>query len=110
MLVIVSGWSQRSLSSLHWPSLVARHGQDVAGAALGKVGLRLVVLGLHNDCALPAVHAALDGTGDADLELPLLAARETRKDGERESHWMSVSHYTDRIRVHTHTHTILSIL
>lgn len=58
-----------------WPSLVARNGQDVTRAALGEVGLRLVDLGLHDDRALPAIHAALDGTGDVDLQLPLLTAQ-----------------------------------
>ena len=54
--------------------LVSRHCQDITGAALGEVWLRLVDLGLHNDSALPAIHTALDGTGDIHLQLPLLTA------------------------------------
>lgn len=64
---------------VRWRLLVARHGQDVPRAALGEIWLRLVDLGLHDDGALPAVQAALDGRGHADQELPLLAAPETIK-------------------------------
>lgn len=63
-----------SLRSFLWRGSVAGNGQDVTGAALGEVRLRLVDLGLHDDRALPPVHAALDGTRDVDLQLPLLAA------------------------------------
>lgn len=77
------------------PTLIARNGQYVTGSALGEVRLREVDLGLHDDRALPPVHAALDGTGDVDLQLPLLAAEETIKDGgqrdretERERDWL----------------------
>lgn len=59
--------------------LVSRHCQDITGAALGEVWLRLVDLGLHNDSALPAIHTALDGTGDIHLQLPLLTAERGRK-------------------------------
>lgn len=60
-----------------WLTLVARNSQYVAGATLGEVRLRLVDLGLHGDRALPPVNAAVDGTGDVDLELPPLTAEET---------------------------------
>lgn len=61
-------------SRLRRTGLVARNDQDVTGAALGEVRLRLVDPGLHHNCALPPVHAALDGAGDVDLQLPPLAA------------------------------------
>lgn len=77
--IIISGRFEPSLFFFLWPSLVARNGQDVTRAALGEVWLRLVDLGLHNDGALPPVHAALDGTRDVDLQLPLLAAERQEK-------------------------------
>lgn len=60
-----------------WPTLVARDSQDVARTTLGEVRPRLVDLGLHDNRALPPIHAALDGTGDVDLQLPLLTAERT---------------------------------
>lgn len=69
-----------------WPPLVAGHGQDVARAALGEVRLRLVDLGLHDDRALLAVHAALDGAGDVHLQLPLLTAEEEEEEEEELRH------------------------
>lgn len=63
--------------TIYFDRLVARDSQDVARAALGEVGPCLVDPGLHDDRALPPVHAALDGAGDADLQLPLLTAEET---------------------------------
>lgn len=56
----------------HRPILVSRNSQDVTGSALSEVWLRLVDLGLDDDRALPPVHAALDGTCDVHLQLPLL--------------------------------------
>lgn len=93
------------------PTLIARNGQYVTGSALGEVRLREVDLGLHDDRALPPVHAALDGTGDVDLQLPLLAAEETIKDGgqrdreterEREviGYWQ-LETFTDIIKVYS---------
>lgn len=61
-------------SRLRGSGLVAGNHQDVTGAALGEIRLRLVDPGLHDDRALPPIHAALDGAGDLDLQLPPLAA------------------------------------
>lgn len=66
---------------LFGPTSVARDSQDVAGATLGEVRPGLVDPGLHDDRALPPVHAALDGAGDADLQPPLLTAEETEDTG-----------------------------
>lgn len=90
------------------PALIARDSQYVTGSALGEVRLREVDLGLHDDRALPPVHAALDGTGDVDLQLPLLAAKTIKDGGQRETErqrevigYWQLETFTDIIKVYS---------
>lgn len=71
---------QNQLLFLSRPTLVARNSQDVPRPALGEVRLRLVDLGLNDDRALSAIHAALDGTRNVHLQLPLLTVEGEYKD------------------------------
>lgn len=92
IIIVIPAWFE--ICSHCFFILVSRNSQDVTRSALGEVWLWLVDLGLDNDRALPAIHAALDGTCDIHLQLPLLTAGKKIQDGERkrkserESYWM----------------------
>lgn len=74
-IIIIPAWFEISCHCFFiWLILVARNSQDVTRSALGEVWVWLVDLGLDNNRALSPTHAALDGTRDVHLQLPLLTA------------------------------------